>query len=98
RVRLRSRESEGEFIMLRVAQIGVGYWGPNLLRNLVSSKRCEVATVVDLSEERRRYVSGLYPGVQVSDDPEVVLADPGIQAVIIATPVATHYDLALRAL
>lgn len=84
--------------MLRVAQIGVGYWGPNLLRNLMSSKRCEVSTVVDLSEERRRYVSGLYPGVQVSPDPDVVFSDPEVQAVILATPVATHYDLALKAL
>lgn len=84
--------------MINVAQIGVGYWGPNLLRNLIANDRCNVKTVVDLSDERRRYVTGLYPAVHVTDDPDVVLQDEDIQAVIIATPVATHYELALKAL
>ena len=84
--------------MIDIAQIGVGYWGPNLLRNLVVDERCSVKTVVDLSEKRRRYVNGLYPAVQVTADPDVVFRDPDIQAVIIATPVATHYDLAMKAL
>ncbi len=84
--------------MLQVAQIGVGYWGPNLLRNLVSNKKCKVSTVVELSSERRDYVSGLYPGVKVTENVDDVLGDPGIEAVVIATPVATHFDLAMRAL
>ena len=50
--------------MLNMAQIGVGYWGPNLLRNMVSSKRCRVKTVVELSSERQEYVRGLYPAIQ----------------------------------
>ena len=56
--------------MIKVAQIGVGYWGPNLLRNLVASKRCKVARVVDLSPERQEYVRGLYPAVNVTDKVE----------------------------
>jgi len=84
--------------MIQVAQIGVGYWGPNLLRNLIASKRCKVTTVVDLSPERQDYVRGLYPAVKVTDRVDEVLHDPAIQAVIIATPVATHFDLAMRAL
>lgn len=84
--------------MLYVAQLGVGYWGPNLLRNLVASELFSVKTVVDLSEERRSYVRGLYPGIRVVDEPEVVFQDAEIQAVVIATPVATHHDLAIRAL
>ena len=84
--------------MIKVAQIGVGYWGPNLLRNLVASKRCKVARVVDLSSERQEYVRGLYPAVNVTDKVEDVLGDPEIEAVVIATPVATHFDLAMRAL
>ncbi len=84
--------------MLQVAQIGVGYWGPNLLRNLVSSKRCRVSAVVDLTQERRDYVQGLYPAVRVTADVAEVIQDPGIDAVVIATPVATHYDLAMQAL
>ena len=84
--------------MLNVAQIGVGYWGPNLLRNLVANKGCRVSTVADLSPERRKYVRGMYPAVKVTEDIDEVLHDPGIEAVVIATPVATHFDLAIRAL
>jgi len=84
--------------MLNIAQIGVGYWGPNLLRNLVSNKRCEVKKVVDLSPERRDYVRRLYPAIQVLDCAEEVFRDPLINAVVIATPVATHFDLAMKAL
>ena len=84
--------------MIKVAQIGVGYWGPNLLRNLVANKRCKVARVVDLSSERQEYVRGLYPAVNVTDKVEDVLGDPEVEAVVIATPVATHHNLAMRAL
>ncbi len=84
--------------MLSIAQIGVGYWGPNLLRNLVTSSKCRVKAVADLSKERRDYVAGLYPAVRVTDDVDEILGDPGIDAVVIVTPVATHFDLSLRAL
>jgi predicted dehydrogenase len=84
--------------MVQIAQIGVGYWGPNLLRNLVSNKKCKVSTVVDLSPERRDYVRSLYPALKVSDSVEEVINDPDVEAVVIATPVATHFDLAMRAL
>ena len=60
---------------LNVAQVGVGYWGPNLLRNLVANPRCEVKTVVDISPQRLEYVSKLYPGVSVSSDFEDVIND-----------------------
>ena len=84
--------------MIHVAQIGVGYWGPNLLRNLISNKRCQVKIVADLSKERREYVKRMYPSVDVTDDVERVFCDKRIDAVIIATPVTTHYDLAIRAM
>ena len=84
--------------MLNIAQIGVGYWGPNLLRNLVANKKCHVSRVADLSEERRDYVGGLYPAVETTDDVDRIISDPDIDAVVIATPVATHHDLSLRAL
>lgn len=84
--------------MVTIGQIGVGYWGPNLLRNLVSNKRCKVRRVADLAEDRRAYVRGLYPGVDVSDQAEAVCQDPEIHAVVIATPVATHFDLAMQSL
>lgn len=84
--------------MLNVAQIGVGYWGPNLLRNLVANKRCRVSKVADISSERRDYVQGLYPAIQVTDDVDRVFQDADIDAVVIATPVATHFGLAMKAL
>jgi predicted dehydrogenase len=84
--------------VLNIAQFGVGYWGPNLLRNLVANTRCTVKTAVDLSSERRDYVKGLYPGVGVTDNTDEVFQDPEIDAVVIATPVATHFDLAMKAL
>lgn len=84
--------------MLNIAQIGVGYWGPNLLRNLVSNKRCKVSKVADLSSERRDFVKGLYPAVETIEDPSAILEDPSIDAVVIATPVATHFEFAIRAL
>ena len=83
---------------INLAQIGVGYWGPNLLRNLVSNRRCSVKRVVDLSEERRRYVKGLYPAIETGSSVEDVFADPEITAVVLATPVATHHRLVLQAL
>jgi predicted dehydrogenase len=84
--------------MLTLAQIGVGYWGPNLLRNLVANKKCRVKTVVDLSKERQDYVKRMYPAVQVTDEPAQVFQDPEIKAVVIATPVASHFDLTMKAL
>ncbi|CAB1063923.1 oxidoreductase domain protein [Olavius sp. associated proteobacterium Delta 1] len=84
--------------MLNIAQIGVGYWGPNLLRNLVASKRCVVSRVAEVSNERHDYVRGLYPGINVSSEADRVFDDTDIDAVVIATPVATHFELAMKAL
>ena len=83
---------------INIAQIGVGYWGPNLLRNLVANKLCKVSTVVDLSKERREYVKNLYPSIEVSDSIDTILNDSNIDAVVIATPVSTHYDLIIDCL
>jgi len=83
---------------ITIAQIGVGYWGPNLLRNLVANESCEVKTVVDLSVKRRRLVRDLYPSVMVSDQVDEIFNDKDVEAVVVATPVATHFDLVIRCL
>ena len=83
---------------INIAQIGVGYWGPNLLRNLVSNKQCDVKLVVDFSQERLNYVSDLYPFIRVSDNLEDIINDTNIDAVVIATPVNTHYSITMKAL
>lgn len=84
--------------MLNIAQIGVGYWGPNLLRNLVSNKRCTVSHVADISPERRDYVKALYPGVNVTADMNEIFTDNAVDAIVVATPVSTHYEVASEAL
>jgi len=84
--------------MLKIAQIGVGYWGPNILRNLMENKRCRVTAVVDLALERRDYVHRLYPAIKVTENIDEALQDRDTDAIVIATPVASHFNLALRAL
>ena len=84
--------------MITVAQIGVGYWGPNLLRNLVSSKECNVKIIADISEQRRDFVGNLYPMIYLTEKSADVFQDDEIDAIIIATPVATHFDLSMQAL
>lgn len=84
--------------MLNISQIGVGYWGPNLLRNLIANNRCEVKKIAEVSSERRDYVRKLYPVLHTTDTADDIFNDSSVDAVIIATPVATHFDLAMRAL
>ena len=84
--------------MVRIAQVGVGYWGPNLLRNLNSNYDFTVKAIVDPSKERQEFVKKTYPGIYVTDELDSVINDPDIDAVVIATPVASHYDLTIQAL
>ncbi len=84
--------------MITIAQIGVGYWGPNLLRNLMMNRKCRVKMVADLSTERRAFVQGLYPAVQVLESADRIFEDTEIDAVVVATPVKTHFDLTMKAL
>jgi predicted dehydrogenase len=84
--------------MIFLAQIGVGYWGPNLLRNAIANPQCRVKTVSDFSPERQQYVKNLYPSIRVTDKTDEIFKDPEIDAVIIATPVYTHYQLTILAL
>lgn len=84
--------------MLSVAVIGYGYWGPNLVRNFASIKEARVAAVCDQRPERLESVRSLYPAVKTTTEYGEVLADSGIDAVVIATPVSSHYSLASAAL
>jgi predicted dehydrogenase len=81
-----------------LAQIGCGYWGPNLLRNFSALPDCHVKYVVEPSPDRRTFVERNYPRSQPLDAPEIALNDSRVDAVIIATPAATHYDLTRRSL
>jgi len=80
------------------ALIGYGYWGPNLARNLYQNRSARLSLICDSAAERLADVARLYPGVRTSDDAAAVFSDPDIEAVVIATPVRTHYALARAAL
>ena len=84
--------------MIKIAQIGIGYWGPNLLRNLTANQNCIVKTVADLSKERRDYVKKLYPSINVTENADEIFNDSNIDAIVISTPVHTHFNLVMRAL
>jgi predicted dehydrogenase len=81
-----------------LAQIGFGYWGPNLARNLHAVAGARWRYLVDLSPERREAAAALYPHVRVTDDLEQVFGDPEVTAIVVATPASTHAALARRAL
>lgn len=84
--------------MLNFGVIGYGYWGPNLVRNLFEVPETQVVAVSDMREDRLSLVTSRYPSVAVTTDFRQLLNNPKIDAIAIATPVSTHYDLALQAL
>ncbi len=83
---------------LRIGMIGVGFWGPKLLRNLVEMNEADVVAVADLAETNRRKVGQTYPSLRVIENHREILENPDIEAVVIATPAATHFDLVQEAL
>ena len=84
--------------LLRVAVIGYGYWGPNIVRNLQNLENCEIATVCDKNAAALRRARRQYPGLDVTTDFQEVLQSTVVDAVAIVTPVWTHYQLAKAAL
>ncbi len=81
-----------------IAVIGLGYWGPNLLRVLGDNLDAKVRWICDLDTERLAKYRRRHPGARVTTRVERALADPKVDAVIIATPVHTHFELAQQAL
>ena len=84
--------------MLRIAVIGAGHWGPNLIRNFHNHQTSEVAWVVDRDEGRLALTRSRYPEIRLDHNATPAFADPAVDAVVIATPTVTHYDLAAAAL
>ena len=81
-----------------LGQIGVGYWGPNLIRNLYKNEKCIIKTVVDISKDRLSEIKKEYNSIEISTDIGRIINDKDISAVVIATPVETHYDLSMKIL
>lgn len=83
---------------LKVAVIGAGYWGKNLIRNCIASKEVELAMICDLREAALDWARKNYPAVLCVQDAMEAFNSPDIRAVLIATPVGSHFGLAKRAL
>ncbi len=82
---------------IQVGVIGAGYWGPNLIRNLYEIPEADLKIVCDLRQERLDHIQSRYPGIYTSRDYREIL-NSDIEAVVISTPVSTHYRLAMECL
>jgi predicted dehydrogenase len=81
-----------------LAQLGCGYWGPNLLRSFSALPGCTVNYVADSTAERRAFVEANFPLSRAIENYQIVLEDPSVDGVIIATPAASHFSLAKEVL
>ncbi len=84
--------------MINIGVIGYGYWGPNLVRNFYETKDARVTMVSDRKAERLNLVRSRYPTVNVTEDPNQLVNSPEVDAVVISTPVSTHFELAMQAI
>ena len=84
--------------MIKVGVIGYGYWGPNLVRNFMEVPGSTVVTVCDVRSERLVQLGARYPTIKTISSCCELFADPDIQAIVIATPVASHFELGMAAL
>ena len=84
--------------MIKVGILGYGYWGPNLVRNFAETPGTAVAGVADLDTKKLELVQRRYPGVKTTTHFQDLLRDPEIDAVAVATPVGTHFELGMAAL
>ncbi|HVU46950.1 MAG TPA: Gfo/Idh/MocA family oxidoreductase [Terracidiphilus sp.] len=78
--------------------IGYGYWGPNIVRNLVGIDGSHVMAIAEISASARARAQKAYPGVKVTGDTTEVITSPDIDAIAVISPVWTHYELAKQAL
>src|SRR5881396_3015196 len=81
-----------------VGVIGCGYWGPNLLRNFADNEAVQLTWICDIDDKRLAAMGRRYPAARTTIDYRTLLADPGLDAVAVVTPVATHFQIAKAAL
>jgi len=81
-----------------VAVVGLGYWGPNWIRNLQQLQCARRVVACDLDAARRQHIKQLHPTSEITPNFDEILRDPEIEGVVVATPVSTHYKLARMAL
>jgi predicted dehydrogenase len=83
---------------LTVGVVGLGYWGPNLARNFAAIPNCELTWCCEADPAARDRITHAFPGVRAAAAIDELLADPALDAIVLATPVPTHADLAVRVL
>ena len=84
--------------MINIAVIGYGYWGPNLVRNLVKSNNFNVKAVSDLDPKKTKVLRKSHPNIEINKSFTKIISDKSIDAIAIATPISTHFELALDCL
>lgn len=83
---------------MKVAVIGAGYWGPNLIRNFLSLDEVEMVIACDRDEDRLAKMRKSFYGIETSTDYETIIGQADVDIIVIATPVSTHHEIAKRAL
>ena len=83
---------------LRLAAVGCGYWGPNVIRNLAAQPAVELGYICDADPDQLRPIAARYPGACATSHIQTIFDDASVDAVYLATPVSTHYDLVKQAL
>lgn len=84
--------------MIGIGIIGYGYWGPNLVRNFVETPGAAVVAVADLDKTKLGSLQRRYPAIKTTTDFQDLLKDPSIDAIAVATPVSSHFELGMAAL
>jgi predicted dehydrogenase len=84
--------------VVRMGVIGLGYWGPNLVRNIVDAPRAELTWLCDANPSALLSLARRYPSARQAAHLKEMLTDPELDAVLVATPISTHYDLATAAI
>lgn len=84
--------------MIKIGIVGCGYWGPNLIRNFHEIDSCEVKYICDTRPEKLKGICKKYPSIKGITDYRDMLKDKEVNAIVLATPVSTHYQLAKKAL
>jgi len=83
---------------MKVGVIGMGYWGPNLVRNFLATADVENVVCCDVQERRLDLIRKRFPGVEVCTSLEGLLRRSDVEAVAVSTPVSTHFDVGMKAL
>lgn len=84
--------------MLNIGIMGYGYWGPNLARNFSTANGSRVVMICDMNEQIFNKVKKSYPSIRITKSCDEMINDPAVDAVAIATPVFTHYEIAKKVL